>query len=340
MRKLLLLLCTIPSLSFASNWIVVHKADENWLGPVQDQKVKIEHSEVSVSVDRDSIASNGQVKSVWWKETASTKGFAMDMIRLTAFDCQAHTGLVQRAGAREKFSDPYKWYEDVRYEQQRIVPDSDWDSVFSAVCLSRWGSGSRESVETVNASGNEKASSPSAYPASSSDYAAWVQAFGSIGAIIAAALIAIWQSKKTVQQINQQKVDRDAERLVTVHSIVYTAVVLQRSVTQQLRQNGLMLASPEERIGFMPDVLRLEKALDQIELHLLPNGLVQYTLKVSATFTAFRILLEQVLSTSSETDEKILDDYIFTLEAFEWKVQDAYTTIEEILMHPANEKST
>ena len=81
----------------------------------------------------------------------------------------------------------------------------------------------------------------SIYPVSSSDWAAWVQAFGSIGAIVAAAWIAIWQSKKTVRQIYQQKMEQEQERGDVFKEIVGYAVYLQSSITDRISDEAELI---------------------------------------------------------------------------------------------------
>ncbi|WP_250439881.1 hypothetical protein [Caballeronia sp. AZ1_KS37] len=129
MRKSLVLLCLLPSMAFASDWVVVHEAVERSVdrGPMT----------VSVIVDRDSIATIGQTKQVWWKQVDSAKGFWMEWRNHTAFDCQRHTLRQLRVATRKEPSASYTWAE-VGGQTFDVEPDDVFEFAFSAVCLNMW----------------------------------------------------------------------------------------------------------------------------------------------------------------------------------------------------------
>jgi len=102
------------------------------------------------------------------------------------------------------------------------------------------------------------------------EWASWVQAIGSIGAIIAAAFIATWQAKKTTEL--QLAIRRD-DRLV----VMLAVLTLAREYDSLLAKTAasLLQASATSR---PPDDMRprelfshVEEALRAIPLHQLPN---------------------------------------------------------------------
>lgn len=139
MHKLVLgMLCVVPSLAFASNWQVIHRQDQDWMSylPGQDLNGILQHSIVSISIDRDSIINEGNIKRAWWKETAEKNGRVMDLINLTSFDCHEHKLRTDKAGSRNSTSLPYEWSQ-VNGQVYDIEPDDPWDHVFEKVCLKK-----------------------------------------------------------------------------------------------------------------------------------------------------------------------------------------------------------
>jgi hypothetical protein len=144
MRKFMVaVLCLVPSLCLASNWQVIDRKEKDWTSYLSedDANVKgvgvLQHSTVSISIDRDSIATQGAVKRVWWKETAAKNGRVMDLIFLTSFDCLAHRLRTEKAGHRYSLTLPYSWDEVITGSGYDIEPDDPSDYVFGAVCLNK-----------------------------------------------------------------------------------------------------------------------------------------------------------------------------------------------------------
>lgn len=151
MRKLLLLLCLIPSFAFASNWTVVRKIDRDWCcgKPGENGKRTFLHSTMTVSVDRDSIVARGVTKEVYWKVTSEKDGYIYDSMYLERLNCQTHKTVLYRYGTRRQSNDQYHWLEAASQLSPEIAdqlgstiePDSFDDFVFSAVCLNNWKQG-------------------------------------------------------------------------------------------------------------------------------------------------------------------------------------------------------
>lgn len=79
-------------------------------------------------------------------------------------------------------------------------------------------------------------------------------------------------------------------------------------------REALHLAA-EDRLPFdMPEVYSVEKALNNIELHLLPANLVAPALIVAATFLRFRIKLDMVFDTHRQLDGPHFTDFFETME--------------------------
>lgn len=159
-------------------------------------------------------------------------------------------------------------------------------------------------------------------PASSSDAAAWVQAVGSILAIVASAGVAIWQARKTQEHtlftIEQQRKADDLRVASALLEIATNALKLQKHMATKLGSREAIATAAEDRLPFdMPEVYSYERALDRIELHELPSNLVSLASIVAATFRQVRIKLDMVLDTQRQMDAAMFDDFFKTTAAMQ-----------------------
>jgi hypothetical protein len=123
--------------------------------------------------------------------------------------------------------------------------------------------------------------------------ASWVQAWGSIIAIVAAVSIAVWQAKK------QQKVSMDAlsegRRLEHIRmaqalrELATNSLSLQRHVVSQLpnRQDVHDVAEGHKHLD-LSELGALERSLESIDLHSLPASLISLSLVLRSTVRQFR----------------------------------------------------
>lgn len=140
MNKLLFIALILSiNVATAADWHVVNSKAWHWTGHRNaSDGSEDEYSTVSISVDRDSVVREGEIRRVWWKETASKNGRVLDLISLITIDCAHHTMRTDKSGTRYSFSHPYQWQSvrsDLIFD---IEPDDPWDHVFAAVCLDRW----------------------------------------------------------------------------------------------------------------------------------------------------------------------------------------------------------
>ncbi|HDR9164787.1 TPA: hypothetical protein QDB28_005222 [Burkholderia vietnamiensis] len=152
------------------------------------------------------------------------------------------------------------------------------------------------------------------YPATSSDLAAWVQAVGSIVAILCSVKIAVWQADKTQEQtlftLNQQRLADHLRSAKTLLELARNALKVQVHVAGKLDSREAIYNAAEDRLPFdLPEMYALEVALNKIELHLLPSELVALALIVAATMRQFRIKVDMVLDTHRQMDAAAFDDF-------------------------------
>ncbi|MBU7435846.1 hypothetical protein [Paraburkholderia fungorum] len=171
-------------------------------------------------------------------------------------------------------------------------------------------------------------------PASSSDTAAWVQAWGSILAILASAGVAIWQArtaqKLTLFTIEQQRKADDMRVADALLEIATNALKLQKHMAMKLDSRQSIMAAAEDQLPFdMPEVYAYERALDRIELHQLPSNLVSLALIVAATFRQFRIKLDMLFDRQRYMDSAMFDDFLVTMKDMQKSMSETVADLEK-----------
>lgn len=147
-----------------------------------------------------------------------------------------------------------------------------------------------------------------------SDWPAWVQAVGSVAAILASVRIAAWQARKTqaqtlfvIEQQGRAEYLRSARTLVEMAKAV---LKVQAHVAKKLCSRESIGAAAEDRLAFdWPEVIALERALNQVEIHRLPAELVSLSLILAATVRQFRIKVEMALDTHRQMDAAAMVDF-------------------------------
>lgn len=127
----------------------------------------------------------------------------------------------------------------------------------------------------------------------SSEWAAWVQAVGSIAAVFGAAGIAIWQARQ--QHKNSLALLRTEQRLGRVElakallSLSQNCLRLLDHLAAQFpdREAVYNIAEGKVHVDFN-ELSVVEGAVHDIPLHSLPHGLVSLTMMVSSTVRQFR----------------------------------------------------
>ena len=149
---------------------------------------------------------------------------------------------------------------------------------------------------------------------SSSEWASWVQAFGSIAAILGAAGIAIWQSreqhKNSLLLIHTENKLSQIERAKTILSLSKNCSNLVAHYSTKFSDRDVMCKISERRIYFDLNELKIiENAVVSISLESLPHQLVSLTLMVSSTVRQCRENIEEVLRCYREIDATQFNDF-------------------------------
>jgi hypothetical protein len=135
---------------------------------------------------------------------------------------------------------------------------------------------------------------------SSSEWAAWVQAIGSIAAVVGTALVAIWQSRR--QHHSSLMILRTEHRLQR-EELSKALLVISRNtsreivrVIEQLHDRDAVHSAAEKLIYFdFNEIQVLERAILDIPLHSLPHNLISLVMILNSTVRQFRENVEAAL---------------------------------------------
>lgn len=171
----------------------------------------------------------------------------------------------------------------------------------------------------------------------SAEFAAWVQAIGSIVAILAAALIAIWQARVqhrgalALQIAEHERVRVELGKTLSV--LAASSVSAVAHISQQLStRDAVHNVGHEELFLDLGEVRRLDASLAHIPLHGLPETLVTPTMILSALVRQYLAKVEMALRVHRQMDAAAFEDLF---EFFEFTNTGLNATRQDI----ANEVS-
>lgn len=141
----------------------------------------------------------------------------------------------------------------------------------------------------------------------SSEWAAWVQAVGSVAAIIAAACIAVWQSRK--QHETSFALHKEEQRHTRLE-LAKTLAALSRNCAKAVaystaqipdRESIFKIAEGETYFDF-GQLETIRSAVAAIPLHNLPHTLVSHTMILGATVRQFTEKVETAIRIHRKMD--------------------------------------
>ena len=148
----------------------------------------------------------------------------------------------------------------------------------------------------------------------SSEWASWVQAIGSIAAIIGAIFIAGWQTRR--QHLDALRLMAEEKRQSRLE-LARTLLVLSRNslsalnhLTDSMKDREAVHVIGEGGVHYdIEQIRRIDTSLAAIPLHDLPSSLVTHTMVVSATVRQYREKVEQVLRVHRTMDGAEFSDF-------------------------------
>ena len=176
----------------------------------------------------------------------------------------------------------------------------------------------------------------------STEIASWVQAVGSVAAILAAAGIAIWQSKK--QHESALKLFRNEQAHIRMEA-AKTLAVLARNCSKAVeyfisqlnsRDSVYEVASGEKYFDF-GQLNYLSNYLDSIPLHNLPSTLVTNAMILNATYRQFKDKVESAIKNHRSMNSDHFHDLFNTFEKMSNSLNKTCVEIESKLKKMENQ---
>jgi hypothetical protein len=161
----------------------------------------------------------------------------------------------------------------------------------------------------------------------STEWASWVQAIGSIVAILSATGIAIWQSKKQHESaLNLHKIERKYSKIETAKTLLALSrncAIASGYFTGQLDERDKIhkVATREVHFDF-EELQALQNGVSSIPIHQLPHPLVNPAMILGANLRQLRQNIEIMLKEYTKVDA------IYFGEFFQ-KMQEITSEIEE-----------
>jgi len=152
----------------------------------------------------------------------------------------------------------------------------------------------------------------------SAEWAAWVQALGSVAAIFGAAWIAVHQAN--IQHRNALTLQRTKERTARV-DLGKTLSVLATNSSKAMKHIAGQLADRESVHNAaeglvhcdVGELQRIDTYVDGIPLHAIPHSLVSLTMILGSTVRQFKEKVEMALRLHRQMDASMFQDFFATM---------------------------
>jgi len=152
----------------------------------------------------------------------------------------------------------------------------------------------------------------------SSDLAAWVQAVGTIVAVLAAAAIAVWQSKKQHQSAlalhKEEQRHARLEQAKTLLALCHNCTKAANHFSSQMcdRESVHKIASKETYFDFR-ELQALQNATTNIPLYSLPSTLLTHAMVLGATVRQFKQTIDMAIELHRQMDADQFQELFKTL---------------------------
>ena len=171
---------------------------------------------------------------------------------------------------------------------------------------------------------------------SRSECAAWTQAWGSILAIFAAFIVAGFQARAqartSIDALKHQRLQEQRRLAGALKELAISCKKLASAMVAKLDDREKVGLASETGLPFdMPELERLERALDAIPLHDLPGDFVTPALVLSSTVRQFRIKVDMALRGYRQMDAKAFEDFFGSTRAMRMSVDATVIDFESLI---------
>jgi len=169
----------------------------------------------------------------------------------------------------------------------------------------------------------------------SGESAAWVQAVGSVIAIIAAAWIAIHQaSLQHKNALELHKIEKRTEQIDIMKTLSVLAVNSSKAmkhIASQLNVNDRESVRNAAE-GLVPcdigEMVRIDAYLSDIPLHTVPHSMVTLTMILGSTVRQFKEKVEMALKLHREMDVDMFEDFFRSLNEMNNSIEGTCSDID------------
>lgn len=166
----------------------------------------------------------------------------------------------------------------------------------------------------------------------SAEWAAWVQAVGSVLAIIAAAWIAIHQSnlqhKNSIDLHKIQKLTEQTDITRTLSVLAVNSSKAMKHISIQLNDREAVHKAAEGLVHCdIGEMVRIDTYLSDIPLHTLPHSMVTQTMILGSTVRQFKEKIEMALQLHRKMDADMFKEFFQTTQEMNASIE---TTCIEI----------
>lgn len=173
----------------------------------------------------------------------------------------------------------------------------------------------------------------------STEWAAWVQAIGSIVAILAATIIAIWQSKRQHESAfalhKEEQRHNQLEQAKALLTICQNSTKAAKYFAGEMhdRETIHMIASQETYVDF-GELQTLQNSTSNIPLYSLPARLITHAMALGATIRQFKQNVDSVIQLHRQMDanqfQKFFDNLGQMIKSLELTCGDIETEVKKI----------
>lgn len=143
---------------------------------------------------------------------------------------------------------------------------------------------------------------------STSDWAAWAQAIGTVVAIVGSVGTAVWQTRKqyalALAEMREERRQGRREAALNLLALASEALELLHKAGQALptREAIMSLAQGDEVLFDVQELQVMEGALDAVQLHVLPHDLVRPARMVQTGVRQYRVALGRAIERYRKMD--------------------------------------
>jgi hypothetical protein len=170
----------------------------------------------------------------------------------------------------------------------------------------------------------------------STELASWVQAIGTIVAVLAAAIIAVWQSRRQYNNAlaihKEEQRHAGLEQAKTLLTLCQNCLKATRHFASEMsdRESIHLIATQEKYLDF-GELQSLRNATSNIPLHSLPSTLITHAMVLGATIRQFKQNIDITMQLHRKIDAVQFENFLNILKEIDTCLELTCSDIEKAL---------